>query len=201
MGGLTSSINKLTKTINNLYNFNQKSKVSICMEGLGCSGKTSIMYKLKYDEVTKTIPTAYFNVETFEHKSLLITLWDIGSQNGIKELKKHYYEKTDCLIYVVDSSNSSSIDLAREDLINLLNEDSLKSVELLVVANKQDVSGALRANEIVDRLSLNQIKDREWKVIGTSVLKGNNNDDVGIYEGLNWIENRFQEKQNKLSAK
>lgn len=64
----------------------------------------------------------------------------------------------------------------------MLSEDELKSVPVLVFANKQDVEGALKPGEISDKLGLaGGEKGREWSVRGSCALKGE-----GLEEGLDW---------------
>ncbi len=46
--------------------------------GLDAAGKTTIMYKLKLDEVVSSVPTIGFNVEELKYKNLKFTCWDIG---------------------------------------------------------------------------------------------------------------------------
>jgi len=42
-----------------------KKQVRLLMLGLDAAGKTTILYKMKLNEVVNTIPTIGFNVETF----------------------------------------------------------------------------------------------------------------------------------------
>ena len=51
-------------------------RAKIAMLGLDAAGKTTIMYKLKLNEVVTTIPTIGFNVETVEYKNICFTVWD-----------------------------------------------------------------------------------------------------------------------------
>jgi len=50
------------------------------MVGLDAAGKTTILYKLKLGEVTNTIPTVGFNVETVKYKNVSFNVWDVGGQ-------------------------------------------------------------------------------------------------------------------------
>jgi len=60
------------------------------------SGKTTVLYKLKLNEAVCTIPTIGFNVETVTPvKGLAFTVWDVGGQDKIRTLWKHYYQNTD----------------------------------------------------------------------------------------------------------
>ena len=73
--------------------------------GLDAAGKTTILYKLKLGEVVTTIPTIGFNVETVHYKNITFTVWDVGGQDKIRPLWRHYYEDAQGLIFVVDSTN------------------------------------------------------------------------------------------------
>ncbi len=56
----------------------------VCMVGLDGAGKTTVLYKLKFDEVVTTIPTIGFNVDTIQVKDLTMTVWDVGGQHKIR---------------------------------------------------------------------------------------------------------------------
>lgn len=83
---------------------------------------------------------------------------------------------------MIDSSDTSRLPTSRSELLTMLSEDELKSVPVLVFANKQDVEGALSPGEISDKLGLaGQEKGREWSVRGSCAIKGE-----GLEEGLDW---------------
>ena len=68
-------------------------------------GKTTITYRLKLGDVVTTIPTIGFNVETIQYKKLQMTMWDIGGQDKIRPLWRHYFVNTAGLIFAVDSND------------------------------------------------------------------------------------------------
>ncbi|VDO99370.1 unnamed protein product [Heligmosomoides polygyrus] len=111
--------------------------VRILMVGLDAAGKTTILYKLKLGEIVTTIPTIGFNVETVEYKNISFTVWDVGGQDKIRPLWRHYFQNTQGLIFVVDSNDRERIEESREELHKMLNEDELRDATLLVFANKQ----------------------------------------------------------------
>lgn len=67
-----------------------------------------------------------------------LEVWDVGGQDKIRPLWRHYYQGTNGLIYVVDSNDRDRIEDAREELTKMLNEDEMRDAVLLVFANKQD---------------------------------------------------------------
>merc|ERR1711993_56837 len=103
-----------------------KQDMRILMVGLDAAGKTTVLYKLKLGEAITTIPTIGFNVETVEYKNLNFTVWDIGGQDKIRRLWRHYYQGTQGLIFVVDSNDRDRVEDAKEELVKMVNEDEMK---------------------------------------------------------------------------
>merc|ERR1711887_269135 len=120
-----------------------KKDCRILMVGLDAAGKTTILYKLKLGEVVTTIPTIGFNVETVEYKNIKFTVWDVGGQDKIRALWRHYYDDTDGLIFVIDSNDKDRIEEARDELQKVLGEDGLKNAVILVFANKANLPCAM----------------------------------------------------------
>merc|ERR1712227_898636 len=138
-------------TVSNLLNrLFAKRQMRILMVGLDAAGKTTILYKLKLGEIVTTIPTIGFNVETVEYKNISFTVWDVGGQDKIRPLWRHYYTGTQGLIFVVDSNDRDRVEDAREELMKMLNEDEMRDAVLLVFANKQDLPNAMPAAEVTE---------------------------------------------------
>ncbi|PNY21035.1 putative ADP-ribosylation factor, partial [Tolypocladium capitatum] len=159
-----------------------KKEMRILMVGLDAAGKTTILYKLKLGEIVTTIPTIGFNVETVEYKNIQFTVWDVGGQDKIRPLWRHYFQNTQGIIFVVDSNDRDRIVEAREELQRMLNEDELRDAILLVFANKQDLPNAMNAAEITDKLGLHSLRQRAWYIQSTCATSGD-----GLYEGLEWL--------------
>ena len=167
-----------------------KKEVKILMLGLDAVGKTTILYQLKMGETVKTIPTLGFNVERIENKNFNFNIWDVGGQDKIRVLWKHYYQNTDGLIFVVDSNDQDRIEDAAEELKKMLAEEELKDCAVLVMANKQDLNGALAPGEVTKRLGMGDLKGRTWLVQGTSATTGQ-----GLKEGLDWMASVLLKKK------
>ncbi|KAL9643243.1 hypothetical protein ABK040_014700 [Willaertia magna] len=61
-------------------------ELRILMLGLDNSGKTSLLYKLKLDEMVNTLPTTGFNVETIEYKRKAMIIATKKMGNSVKRL-------------------------------------------------------------------------------------------------------------------
>jgi len=162
--------------------FSTKKEKRILMVGLDAAGKTTVLYKLKLGEIVTTIPTIGFNVETVQYKKINFTVWDVGGQDKIRPLWRHYYSNTNGLIFVVDSNDRDRISEAAEELQKMLREEELKDAVLLVFANKQDLPGAMSVSEMTDKLGLHSVGARKWYIQSTCATSGD-----GLYEGLDWL--------------
>ncbi len=162
--------------------FRGKKEVRILMVGLDAAGKTTVLYKLKLGELVTTIPTIGFNVETVQYKNIHFTVWDVGGQDKIRPLWRHYYQNTQGVIFVVDSNDRERISEAAEELQKMLREDELREAAVLVLANKQDLPNAMSVAEVTDKLGLHSMRNRKWYIQATCATSGD-----GLYEGLDWL--------------
>merc|ERR1711861_86352 len=167
-----------------------KKDCRILMVGLDAAGKTTILYKLKLGEIVTTIPTIGFNVETVEYKNISFTVWDVGGQDKIRPLWRHYYQGTQGLIFVVDSNDRDRVEDAREELMKMLNEDEMRDAVLLVFANKQDLPNAMAAAEVTEKLGLQSMRSRQWFIQSACATTGD-----GLYEGLDWMSRTLSGKK------
>ncbi|CAG9136349.1 unnamed protein product [Plutella xylostella] len=114
-------------------------EMRILMLGLDAAGKTTILYKLKLGQSVTTIPTVGFNVETVTYKNVKFNVWDVGGQDKIRPLWRHYYTGTQGLIFVVDCADRDRIDEARQELHRIINDREMRDAIILIFANKQDL--------------------------------------------------------------
>jgi ADP-ribosylation factor protein 6 len=84
-----------------------------------------------------------FNVETVTYKNVKFNVWDVGGQDKIRPLWRHYYTGTQGLVFVVDSQDRERIDEAKQELHRILSDREMKECLLLVFANKQDLPGGM----------------------------------------------------------
>ncbi|KAI3639093.1 hypothetical protein MIR68_002623 [Amoeboaphelidium protococcarum] len=167
-------------------------EMRILMLGLDAAGKTTILYKLKLNQSVTTIPTVGFNVESVTYKNVKFNVWDVGGQDKIRPLWRHYYTGTQALIFVVDSQDRERIDEARTELGRILSDREMKDALLLVFANKQDLPNAMSPAEVTEKLGLHRMRDRNWYVHPSNALTGE-----GLFEGLSWLTQNVKTKPSK----
>ncbi|XP_013777153.1 ADP-ribosylation factor-like protein 2 [Limulus polyphemus] len=165
-----------------LKKMKQKEKeVRLLMLGLDNAGKTTILKKFNGEDINTISPTLGFNIKTLEHRGFKLNMWDVGGQKSLRSYWRNYFESTDGLIWVVDSADRRRLEDCRSELQTLLVEERLVGATLLVFANKQDLPGALPAEEIKDVLELDCISSHHWKILPCSAVTGEN-----LLEGIDW---------------
>ncbi|KAI4903661.1 hypothetical protein NFI96_001629 [Prochilodus magdalenae] len=156
----------------------------VLLLGLDGAGKSTLLYKLKLDERFQTVPTVGFNVEMIEarqkRRKISVTVWDVGGQKEMRAHWKHYYEDTAGLLFVVDCSDKRRLDEAKHELEHVLKSEYLEELPVVILANKQDVGGALTATDLTERFNLRKMcSDRNWFVQPCSAVTG-----VGLEDGF-----------------
>eukprot|EP00731_Ephydatia_muelleri_P012052 Em0006g946a len=175
MGNLTSAVRNALQGLLDRFSDHP---AKILMLGLDAAGKTTVLYKLKLNEV----------------KNVSFTVWDIGGQDKIRPLWRHYFTGTHGLIFVVDSSDKHRFDEVREELTWILNSDELVGVPVVVLANKQDLPKASSPSEVAAKLDLPSLKGRSWHVHGTSAVSGD-----GLYEAMDQMSQMVKDFQRTRS--
>ena len=71
-------------------------------------------------------------------------------------------------MYVVDSADKERLDVARQELELMLQEEDLKGAPVLILANKQDLPGAMNEMEVSNDL----LKIQICTGLGLTEIKG-----------------------------
>ncbi|VUC32013.1 unnamed protein product [Clonostachys rosea] len=169
-------------------------EMRILMLGLDNAGKTTIVKKIMGEDVNTVSPTLGFIIKTIDYDGYKLNIWDVGGQKTLRSYWRNYFEKTDALIWVVDSTDRLRIDDCRIELQGLLQEEvrmettlcptnmRLAGASLLVFANKTDVEGCMNEQEILSALELENVRTHHWHVLQCSAMTGRN-----LKEGLAWV--------------
>jgi len=165
----------------------------ILLLGLDGAGKTTILYKVKLNETVSSIPTIGFNVETVTPcKGVTFTVWDVGGQQKIRVLWKYYFQNNDGLIYVVDSTDKERVKESAEELHSILQDDNMRGVPVVIIANKQDLPNALSCSEMVQMLELSKLAAtrNKWFIQGACATRGD-----GLFEAMKSMSEMIKENK------
>ncbi|KAK2542508.1 Arl4a [Columba livia] len=135
----------------------------IVILGLDSAGKTTVLYRLQFNEFVNTVPTKGFNTEKIKvtlgnSKTVTFHFWDVGGQEKLRPLWKSYTRCTDGIVFVVDSVDVERMEEAKTELHKITRISENQGVPVLIIANKQDLRNSLSLSEIEKMLAMrNQI--------------------------------------------
>lgn len=156
----------------------------ILVLGLDNAGKTTVIKKLNGDDINSVAPTLGFKISTFQSPPFLLNIWDVGGQKSLRSYWKNYFEGTDGLVWVVDCADREKLAACTKELHDLLKEERLAGASLMVLANKQDLPGALTSDQIQHELDLASIKTHHWALFPISATT-----DKDIFGPFEWLVN------------
>lgn len=161
----------------------KEQEVRVLILGLDNAGKSTILSYLLDEPLDQVSPTLGFDIKTLTwREKTRVNVWDVGGQETIRTYWRNYFEETDGLIWVVDSSDRTRLDICAEQLRQVLFEERLLGASVLVLANKQDLKGSLSAAEIEEVLNLKELGARHWEIRPCSAYTGE-----GVREGFDWL--------------
>lgn len=154
----------------------------ILILGLDNSGKTTVVKSLLGEDVSSISPTLGFNIKTIIFDDYRLDLWDVGGQKSLRSYWRNYFESTDGLIWVVDSTDRARMKDCLRELHSLLAEERLQGADLLILANKSDVAGCMTKDDVARVLDLASIKTHNWSIVQVSAVSG-----LNIREAFEWL--------------
>lgn len=179
--GLLSILKKMKK---------DEKEARILMLGLDNGGKTTILKRMSEEDITHIMPTQGFNIKSLVQEGFKLNVWDIGGQKTIRPYWSNYFESSDALVYVVDSSDARRFEESAGELRELMAEDKLAGIPLLIMANKQDLMQAVEVDEMMKTIMPEgSVKDRVFNVQACSAKEG-----TGLKEGMEWLVSNMEKK-------
>ncbi|XP_014257490.1 ADP-ribosylation factor-like protein 4C [Cimex lectularius] len=157
----------------------------VVMLGLDSAGKTTALYRLKFDQYLNTVPTIGFNCEKVKgalgrSKGISFLVWDVGGQEKLRPLWKSYTRCTDGIVFVLDSVDLERMEEAKMELARTARSPDNAGVPVLVLANKQDLPGAKEPKELEKLLGLHELGNAHmWVVQPACAITGE-----GLFEGM-----------------
>lgn len=97
-------------------------ELRILLLGLDNAGKTTLLKKLASEDVNHITPTQGFNIKSVSSNGFKLNVWDIGGQRKIRPYWRNYFENTDVLIYVIDSSDRKRLEETGLELRELFDD-------------------------------------------------------------------------------
>lgn len=115
------------------------------------------------------IPTVGFNMRKITKGRVTMKVWDIGGQPRFRSMWERYCRGVNAIVYaeryffikasnarnyrfVVDAADQEKLEVAKNELRNLLEKPMLLGIPVLVLGNKNDLDGALSAEQLIEKL-------------------------------------------------
>ncbi|XP_064632678.1 ADP-ribosylation factor-like protein 4C [Lineus longissimus] len=176
--------------------------VRVVMLGLDGAGKTTVLYRLKFDQYVNAVPTIGFNAEKVKGqfgkaKGVNFMFWDVGGQDKIRPLWRSYSRSADGIVFVLDSVDTERMDEARIELIKTARCQDNAGTPILIIANKQDLPGAKETSEIEKLMGLSELTGAGhlWQIESTCAVTGE-----GLNEALEDLYNLVVKRRKSLKA-
>jgi len=193
MGGYVGKESSLTEHFSNI------GMIHCAMIGLDMSGKTTVLYRMKFNQYMNTATTIGFNCEKVRLNNKNYMIWDVGGQDKLRPLWRSYTRATDGIIFVVDSSKAERFEEAKLELQKLYKSCQTTGVKsgsgaapILILANKQDLPNAGDAAKMEAVLGLRDLGASFWHVQATCAVTGE-----GLEEGMARLTEMISMKKNK----
>ncbi|XP_068644143.1 uncharacterized protein [Aristolochia californica] len=166
-----------------------KTEFHVLILGIDKAGKTTLLEKLKtlYSNLEglppdRIVPTVGLNICRIEASNTKLVFWDLGGQMGLRTIWEKYYDESHAIIYVIDAACPSRFEDSKSALEKVLRHGDLQGAPLLILANKQDLSGAVSADELSRYLDLKELDERPYMFEAVSAYDG-----TGIRDSIDWL--------------
>lgn len=165
-------------------------KAKILILGLDAAGKTTLMKRMNTQEFEANLkPTIGQNIDSFSFNDWRITSVDVAGQKQFRFLWEVHYPGCSAVIFVIDAADIERLPEARDILrTHVFNNHYLEHVPLLILANKQDLPGAIEAPMLIQLLGLHmELKNQTFAVFDCSALNGK-----GVAEAFSWLIDQLE---------
>ncbi|KAF7684629.1 ADP-ribosylation factor-like protein 8 [Astathelohania contejeani] len=133
------------------------------------------LFEGRYDPNTPTSQNV--RLYRYEMDGIVFFVYDIPGNTSSRSKWDHYYKKSDIIVFFIDGlCDDEACAQSREELKSLIYRNMWIKKSLLVIGTKNDEPKALLCRDIILRLDLVSIVDREIACYSVSSLKDTNID-------------------------
>lgn len=173
-----------------------KDEFRVLILGVDRAGKTTLLEKLKSIYLKgeglppdRVVPTVGLNIGRIEDAKAKLVFWDLGGQVSLRTIWEKYYEEAHAIMYVIDAATASSFEDSKSALEKVIRHEHLRGAPLLIVANKQDLPGAIDEEELAKFLH-KELDERTYTFQAVSAYDGR-----GIKSGIDWLVEQMEKSK------
>jgi small GTP-binding protein len=166
--------------------------LKVFVYGIDNAGKSSLMRLLATGKFEQNYfpPTKKFRITNIKLDSgIKLVCWDMPGQKVFRRDWLRGAQASNILLFVLDIDDKKRYEEARIEFWNMINLYELQGIPLIFLANKVDlIDEKMTEDVIISDFKLNDIIDRNWKLIYSSLP-----DNVGINDLIKWMEKQAEE--------
>ena len=168
------------------WSSNDSKSNTILLIGLDDAGKTTLTGRLTQNRLIQSAPTSKPSSHEVKIGSTLLAITDVGGHKQARRLWREYMFASTRLIFVIDASNRPRLPEARHELLAVLNDDDVRSVPLLILANKIDnIDTAYSETELIHLLQIDKYLNENNPRVKLCMCSIKRNE--GFTDGLRWL--------------
>lgn len=185
----------------------ERQQATLVVLGLDNAGKSTIGAVYNGEPDKMVMPTWGFEFEKFSYDNHQITLYGLGGGAKIRAIWPNYYDDVHGIVFVVDASDADRMNEAKQTLHAAVNDHRVMGKPVLILANKQDLKGALSATEIAMRLEVDKLEALSPVLILKSIAKCSefksrvHDVDPSLYEGMDWMLEEVSDQYSELNER
>ncbi|CAD6203898.1 unnamed protein product [Miscanthus lutarioriparius] len=173
-----------------------KDEFRVLILGVDKAGKTTLLEKLKSMYLKgeglppdRVVPTVGLNIGRIEDAKAKLVFWDLGGQIGLRTIWEKYYEEAHAIMYVIDAATASSFEDSKSALEKVIRHEHLRGAPILIIANKQDLPGAIDDEELAKFLH-KELDERPYTFQAVCAYDGR-----GIKSGIDWLVEQMEKSK------
>jgi GTP-binding protein SAR1 len=171
------------------WSSNESKNKTILLIGLDDAGKTTLTGRLTQNRLIQPQPTGKPSTHEVKIGSTLLAITDVGGHQQARRLWRDYMFASTRLIFILDASNRQRLPEARHELLYVLNDDDIRSMPILILANKIDnINTAYGENELKYLLQIEKYLNEENPRVKLCMCSVSRNE--GFSDGLRWLINQ-----------
>ncbi len=112
-------------------------KTGICAAYIdSCKRETELSFWIvlcnRAETFADVTPTVGFSKFVTRHRGISVNIYDLGGSSRIRDIWKNYFAETHGVVFVIDASDPSRLQEAKQSLTNLMKHTLLKGKPLLL---------------------------------------------------------------------